>query len=196
MDAVEKYGFKKISYWKFLRLMGMPKEQVVREIIGYGKDKKVYDKVNDLQAELVIKNKYGNTTKALFGIKRALRKLDKKYRLAVTSNCSHKTILTLLKNAGIDTKLINIVVGNDDVRLSKPNPAEIRKASKIAHIKADYVVGDSIYDIIAAKRARVKSIAVLTGHFSRKVLKQKKPEYIIKSVRYLPRLLRKIENES
>ncbi|MDD5254348.1 MAG: HAD family hydrolase [Candidatus Nanoarchaeia archaeon] len=195
MESIEKFGFKRISYWRFLKLMGMPKEQVVREIIGYGKKENLYKKINDLQAKL-IEIKYVHMTKALRGTKRVLKKLKKDYKLAVTSNCSHRTILNLLKSAGINYRLFEVIVGNDDVRISKPAPSEIRKASKILHTRASYVVGDSIYDIMAAKRAKVKVISVLTGHYSREDLKRRRPDYIVSSLRQLPRLLKKIENES
>ncbi|MDD5331680.1 MAG: HAD family hydrolase [Candidatus Nanoarchaeia archaeon] len=192
--AIKHYGFRSVSFLKFLSLMGMPKEQMVREMVGQGKDEEIYYKINKLQFKLIT-TKYKFFTWRLFGAKKALKKLKKNYKLAVTSNCAHKTIINLLKNAGIDYKLFDAIVGDDDVKVPKPSPNEIKKAVRITKTKASYVVGDSIYDIMAAKRAKVKIISVLTGHTSRKVLKEKKPDYIIKSVRYLPKLLEMINNE-
>jgi len=51
------------------------------------------------------------------------------------------------------------------------------------------MVGDSIYDIQAARKAKVKGIAVLTGDHSRSMLKKQKPFMILNSVKGLPRKL-------
>jgi phosphoglycolate phosphatase len=52
------------------------------------------------------------------------------------------------------------------------------------------IVGDSVVDIQAGKFAGAKTIAVLTGLFSRKELEKNKPDFIIKDVNSLPDVLR------
>ncbi|MCX6711601.1 MAG: HAD family hydrolase, partial [Candidatus Woesearchaeota archaeon] len=121
-----------------------------------------------------------------------LKILKKEYKIALVTNCTHKELEPLLKNTKIDKKIFDVIIGHDDVKKTKPYPDEIFKAEKLLHLKADYHVGDSIYDIIAAKRARVKCISVLTGVSSKNRLKKYKPNYIIKNVSYLPKLLRNI----
>src|SRR3989344_1236841 len=127
--------------------------------------------------------------KPLFGIIPALNKLKRNYHLAVITNCRSKEIPVLLKEAGINVKLFDILVGNDAVKHPKPAPDEIFKAEAAIHHKASYMVGDSIYDMIAGKRAGVKTIGVLTGHTSKAKLKKYKPLAILKSVAELPKFL-------
>ncbi len=50
------------------------------------------------------------------------------------------------------------------------------------------MIGDTIYDIIAGKKAKVKTIAVLTGNHSRKKLQKVNPNLIINGVANLTRL--------
>ena len=87
--------------------------------------------------------------------------------------------------------MFKILIGNDNVKHSKPYPDEILKAEKLEHHKPYFMVGDSIYDIIAGRKAKVKTIAVLTGHYSKNKLKKHHPDFILKSVNNLPSLLRK-----
>jgi len=57
------------------------------------------------------------------------------------------------------------------------------------------MIGDSIYDMLAGKRANVKTIGVLTGHYPRMLLKKQGADYIIKSVNKLPQLLKEVNNK-
>jgi HAD superfamily hydrolase (TIGR01549 family) len=123
---------------------------------------------------------------------KTLRILKKDYKIALITNCTHRELNPLLKHTKINKRLFDIIIGHDDVKRAKPYPDEIFKAEKLLHIEADYIVGDSVYDIIAAKRAKVKSIAVLTGVSDKTKLKRYKPDYIIKDISYLPMLLRNI----
>jgi phosphoglycolate phosphatase-like HAD superfamily hydrolase len=53
------------------------------------------------------------------------------------------------------------------------------------------MVGDTIYDIMAGKRAGVKVISVLTGTQSRSLLKAYKPDVILRSAADVARYLKK-----
>ena len=123
-------------------------------------------------------------------IKNALKKLRKEYEIAVTSNCSHKTILIALKQTGL-RKYVYQIIGNDDVKYPKPCPDEIFKAEHLLHLHAEYIVGDTIYDIIAGKKSKTKTIAVLTGNHSKNKLKKYKPDLIVRSAVDLPGILLK-----
>ncbi|MBS3150179.1 HAD hydrolase-like protein, partial [Candidatus Woesearchaeota archaeon] len=72
---------------------------------------------------------------------------------------------------------------------SKPYPDEILKAEKLLKVRAEYMIGDSIYDVIAAHKAKVKAIAVLTGLYSKEQLEKEKPFKIIKNLRGLLRVI-------
>jgi phosphoglycolate phosphatase-like HAD superfamily hydrolase len=51
------------------------------------------------------------------------------------------------------------------------------------------VVGDSVADIKAGKNAGIKTVAVLSGIFSREELESEKPDLIIENVNKLPDFL-------
>lgn len=188
--ALDKLGFGKMPFKNLSRLFGMPHEGILKNIA-----QKATKKEKELLVELHNKN-YKVTSKyvkAIKGIKPTLRKLKKNYKIAVVSNATHQNILIGLRRANINYRLFDLIIGNDDVRHGKPFPDEILKASKLFHHKADYIIGDSIYDIKAGKRAKVKTISILSGDYSKETLKKENPYKILKSIKDLPEFLEKEE---
>lgn len=186
--AFKNYNLPKVKGHVITELLGLTGEILVRTIFPHLSDEKVREVVEEHNKYSV---KYAKKfIKPFPDVKNTLKELKKGYGLGVVSNCAHNEILAILKAAKISTKLFEVVVGNDEVRYGKPCPDEILKAEKLTHHNADYMVGDSPYDVMAGKRAKCKTVAVLTGDYSRKRLKEEKPDYIIKNLEELPEVLK------
>jgi phosphoglycolate phosphatase-like HAD superfamily hydrolase len=89
-------------------------------------------------------------------------------RIALATSASADELdhyLSLMK--AVD--LVDAVACGDDVDHDKPDPALIEvallRAGKVAPAEA-VMIGDSPYDAIAAKQARVRAIGMLSGGFS------------------------------
>lgn len=186
-EALEKNGFKKAKIKDLLNMMGMPHLKLIRRLTKE-KNKKILKKVSADHSKAIIK-KYHKYAKALSGTITTLKKLKKKYKLAIVSNTTHKEILCLLKGAKINKNYFNLIIGNDEVKYSKPYPDEILKAEKLIHHKAEFIIGDSIYDIIAGKKAKVKTIAITSGRYTKNKLKKEKPTYIVKKIRDILKII-------
>jgi phosphoglycolate phosphatase-like HAD superfamily hydrolase len=119
----------------------------------------------------------------------AINALKERYKIAVLSNNLHRDIVKILKIAGFKLGQFDIIVGADDVEHQKPMPDEIFKAEKLAHEQASFMVGDTVYDIRAGKKANVKTVAVLTGVHPLSQLWAEKPTMVVKSVKDLPDIL-------
>jgi len=196
-DELHIFAFKKA-----FKNCGLPKVKgiVIKNLLGItGKVlvKKIFPKLSDKKIKDVVEehNKYAIKYAKKFirpfpDVKTILKKLRKSYEIGVVSNCAHKEILSILKAAKIDVKLFDVIVGNDEVPHGKPWPDEILKAEKLTRHNADYMIGDSPYDIIAGRKAGCKTVAVLTGDFSRKRLKGENPDYIIKTLKELQEVLK------
>jgi len=185
--ALEQMGYEKKHPEQIYTLLGRPKFEVAEILLNNKSRKKKLELLRIHDKRLAEKSyKYA---KQIRGTKSVLKKLKKKYRLALVSNCKHENVDFILKGAKLDKKLFDVILGNDNVRRSKPCPDEIFAAEKLAKHKAEYMIGDSIYDIMAGNNAKVKTIAVLTGHYSRENLKKYNPFLIVKSIRDLPRIL-------
>ncbi len=182
--AFKNHGLKEVGQKKIKSLLGMEGHKLVKTL--YPKlGKKEIAQIMDEHHAFIIKTKQ----KPIKGAFKTLKRLKKDYKLAIVSNCRSNEISKILKSAGIDPKIFDIKVGNDKVKHPKPYPDEILKAEKLLDIKADYIIGDSIYDVMAGKKAKVKTISVLTGNTPKETLKKRNPTKIIKTIADLPKLL-------
>ncbi len=186
--AFQKHHLTPLPDRAILHRFGMAGYTLVKELYPFLTEKEVDAVVRD--HDLFLIQKTHRFVQSIPGVARALRILhDKGYVMAVVSNSRHPTLITLLKAGGIDLKFFSVYVGNDDVKHAKPFPDEIFKAEHLMHMKAAYMIGDTIYDVLAARRAHVKALAVLTGHQPQHLLKRYHPYAILKSVADLPDFL-------
>ena len=172
--ALKKLGHPHITNQQFLDNFGRSSKVYLKELIK-GITKREIEEIRALQVKYLKKTskKYATKVRGVIG---TLKKIKKHYTIAIVTNCSMENI--------------NLIVGNDKSTKPKPAPDEIIKAEHLLKLKADYMVGDTVYDIIAARRAKVKSIGVTTGLQSHKKLKSEKPHKILKSVKNLPKFLK------
>jgi phosphoglycolate phosphatase-like HAD superfamily hydrolase len=75
--------------------------------------------------------------------------------------------------------------------MPKPFPDALQKAAKRLGVRIQdcAIVGDSVVDVQAGKSAGAKTIAVLSGLFSREQLEKQKPDLIIDNISSLPHFL-------
>ncbi len=184
-----KFPIKEISENRLIRKFGRVGRTILKELFPCLTRAQITTLVRK-HNDFLIKDTY-SIAKPIPGAKQALKLLGKKHTLGLLTNCHTKTMLKLLKTTGIDKNIFEICIGNDQVLHPKPEPDEIYKAQHLVHKKADYMVGDSIYDIVAANKANVKAISVLTGTTSKTALKQQRPYKILPSVKDLPKFIKK-----
>jgi len=104
----------------------------------------------------------------------------KKFLLALVTNSSR--ITTVKSTPRKVLGLFNVVVTYDDVSKGKPDPEPVLLALKKLKVKAKeaLMAGDSIYDMTAARKARINErIGVATGVSSKKELREKGVKIII-----------------
>ena len=126
---------------------------------------KLYDNFVDITSS----EDFTSSVKHIKGVKRSLSNLKKSVRLAVGSGNSRRMLNGLLSKLGL-SRYFDLVVSGDDVKKGKPSPDMLLKAMKHFRVKPreTVYVGDSGCDIIAAKRAGMRSVAVLTGVLRRR----------------------------
>lgn len=81
--------------------------------------------------------------------------------------------------------------GIDDVNFAKPHPAMLFKCIGQMQLvpKECVMVGDSIYDLEAGRRAGTRTIGVCTGHYSRDELDKYQPDLILNEIGELVEML-------
>ncbi len=124
-----------------------------------------------------------------------IKKLHKKYTLALLSSKNKKIMLPQLKQINLSTKYFKFIYSKQDTKYNKPDPRVFSKPLKVLKLKPSEIlyVGDSKFDCIASLKAKLNFVAVLTGHYSRKEFRKYKVENnnILKSLKNLPNWLDK-----
>lgn len=124
------------------------------------------------------------------GVPQLLNKLrQKNYRLCLASSNPRKTIQTIISHFKLH---VDNLVSIEDIIHGKPAPDMILAAASKLNLPITecITVGDTPYDIQAAKAAKCKVIAVLTGGYSEQTLKEFNPDYILPSIIKIEALLR------
>jgi HAD superfamily hydrolase (TIGR01549 family) len=124
------------------------------------------------------------------GVYKALYNLGKKYRLAIATGSSR---ITFRHSTSKDIqKLFSAVVTIVDVKFGKPNPEPLLLVCKKLNVcPCDcLMIGDSIYDAKAAKRAKIDFIGVSTGYSSVKTLKKNGAIKVLNSAVFLEKYLK------
>jgi len=121
-----------------------------------------------------------------------LQKLSEHFQLALITrrNMPKEPVMKELKRLGL-TQFFRFIVTSKDVDEPKPSPQAFVKAALQLGVPIHFcaVVGDSIVDIQAGKAAGAKTIAVLSGLFSREELEKENPDLIINNINLLPDFL-------
>jgi HAD superfamily hydrolase (TIGR01509 family) len=95
-------------------------------------------------------------------------------QIALASSAKEDELETHKKNLGIE-ELLETATSADDVEKSKPNPDIFQAAlTGLKNVKPEesVVVGDTPYDVIAAKKAGIQTIGLLSGGFKEEDLRQ------------------------
>lgn len=111
-------------------------------------------------------------------------------KLAIVTNNGRRATSMVIKKFGLKD-FFDVIVTREDSEELKPDEGSIKRAIEILGINAKEAiyVGDGVIDILAAKKAKVISVAVPTGVSSIKNLVEAKPDYIIGSLKDIITLL-------
>lgn len=123
-----------------------------------------------------------NGVRLFWGAQEFIKKLDKKYILAIVSSGHQKNIENLLKENGL-TGLFNFVLAN----VSYAKEGMIEEVLDRSNTKAEetIMISDTVGDIMVAKKVGFKTIAVTWGFQSAGKLKKSNPDIIVKNFKDL-----------
>lgn len=131
-------------------------------------------------------------TKPIPNVSETLKKLSQKAKLALVTmrHVPREKVIEELENFGL-AKYFQVIVTALDTSQPKPSPEALIKCAKQFGIRISEcaVVGDSIADVRAGRNVGAKTVAVLSGIFTREELEMEKPYLILKSVNELPDFL-------
>lgn len=130
--------------------------------------------------------------KPMPNVSETLKKLSQKTKLALITMryVPKEKVIKELQKFGL-AEYFQLVITALDTQYPKPSPEALIKCAKRLGIQVSQcaVVGDSVADTRAGKTAGMKTIAVLSGIFTKEELEKEKPDLILKSINELPDFL-------
>jgi phosphoglycolate phosphatase len=131
-------------------------------------------------------------TKPIPNVSKTLKELSQKAKLALITmrHVPKEKVIEELQKFGL-AKYFQVIVTALDTSQPKPSPEALIKCAKQLGIRTSEcaVVGDSVADVRAGRNVGAKTVAVLSGIFTREELEMETPYLILKSVNELPDFL-------
>ena len=169
-EAFAKFG-KKFSYEACREQIGKGGNELMPEFLT---DKEIHqfgEELKSFRSEL-FKSRYINLVKPFPGVRELFSQIKERgKKLALGSSCSKSDLEFYVKLLKIED-LIDVTTNADDVERTKPHPDIFQIALQRLKMTAKHalVVGDSPYDVEAAAKAGMSTIAFLSGGFPKELL--------------------------
>ena len=161
--ALAERGYQ-IELSRVRPLIGMGSDKLLPALIGISADSDEGRALSDRRREIFLDD-FVPTLRPTRGARELLEWLrDERKTLAVATSAHSEELKALLRVAGA-TKLIDASTTSDDVDRSKPDPDIVQAAvQRTGCSPADVVmIGDTPYDVEAARRAGIGIIALRCG---------------------------------
>jgi HAD superfamily hydrolase (TIGR01509 family) len=172
-------GFDEITYY-----FGRPYRDVLQAIMGEDYTPEKLETAYREQRKLLYSDWFFENVREIKGVREFLLNLKKKgIKIALASGNERAFLWKALHLLNLED-VFDLVLSAEDVRNSKPDPEMVYKAMKKFNVNPGETlfVGDAINDILAAKKAEVKSAVVLTGVLDRVKAEELNPDFILKNV--------------
>ena len=153
-----------VPTWRIHRHVGMGGDQLVAAVAGGDVADRLGDRIRDLEKEL-----YGE----LIGEVRPFPGAQ-----GILAACRDAGLAAILASSAKDDELERYLgllhadqhadewTSSGDVEATKPEPDLIEVALDKAGSRAAVMVGDSVWDVVAARRAGIPTFGLLTGGFA------------------------------
>ena len=154
----------KFSVSTILPLIDMGGDKILPKVCGVDVDSDEGKRINELRAA-IFKDQYLPHLRPKRGAEQLLELLDSRgYHLAVASSSKKDELRQLLTICGAD-KVIQSATSCDDAENSKPDPDILQAALGETGVAAEQTVllGDTPYDMEAARKAGIRVIAFRCG---------------------------------
>jgi HAD superfamily hydrolase (TIGR01549 family) len=186
-DMLLEHGIKvNKNYLK--KMIGLATNIILRD---FKKRYSFSEDINDLREERRYHYfKFVGTRDITFpGVKKTIKKLKKKYKIGIATGSSMITFShSTDKNF---QELFETVVTIMDTKRGKPHADPLLLCAKRLKVNPSdcLMIGDSNYDALAARAAKMDFIGVTTGFSSGKELRELGATHIIKSIKELSKIV-------
>jgi phosphoglycolate phosphatase-like HAD superfamily hydrolase len=163
VDALRAHGYV-VPFEQVRPLIGMGGDKLLPRVTGLDPDSGEAQRIGATRSELFL----GRELPTLHPTRGARALLEHMLslglELVVATSAKSREVRALLEQAGVGD-LIELSSSADDADRSKPDPDIVRAAMRLSGSQAAHsaLIGDTPYDVEAAARARVPSVALRCG---------------------------------
>jgi len=164
------------------------------EIAGIQYDERMIDKL--LEEKIRIHLALTPKIRLFDGALNLLEVLKPSVKMALATMSNRKVIEKTLREKRI-LDYFDFMITADEVENPKPDPEAFLKCAEAMRCKPErcVVVEDSIFGVIAARRAGMKCIAIPSGFYSKSDLEKERPDLIVDSIKEKDKILTYILGE-
>jgi HAD superfamily hydrolase (TIGR01549 family) len=177
--AFRAHGFT-VQLWRIHRGIGMGGDQLVAALIGEEADKAHGEGIRDAEKQAYMA--LIGEVAPLEGARELLMALRERDHTIVLASSAKPDEVEHYLDLLVARDLASAWTTSGDVENTKPQPDLVVAAMEKAGGDDAVMIGDSVWDCEAAKRAKVPSIGVLTGGFSVEELKEAGASAVFRSI--------------
>ena len=184
-----------VPVWRIHRHIGMGGDQLVAAVAGDEVEESLGDEIRDAESDLY--RELIGEVRTMEGARELIEDLRERGDVVVLASSAKEWevehYLELLDAA----EIVDAWTTSADVEQTKPEPDLIRAALEKADAEGDPIlIGDSVWDVEAGRRAGVETLAVLTGGFSEQELRDAGARDVYTSVEELRRKVSSSSSQS
>ncbi|MET0285944.1 MAG: HAD family hydrolase [Polyangiales bacterium] len=161
--ALAQYGIA-CDVARLRKLIGMGSDKLLPEATGVSADSELGERITATRGKLFMRD-YMPRVRPLPGSRALVERILRHGLTPVVASSASSLELESLLEAAQVKDLLPLRTGADDADRSKPDPDIVQAALKRAHAKPEdaLMIGDTPYDLEAARRAGVPFLAVRSG---------------------------------
>jgi HAD superfamily hydrolase (TIGR01549 family) len=172
-----------VPIWRIHRAIGMGGDQLVPHLIG---EEKAAEAGDDLRAaEKPLFRAMIEECEPLEGARDLISDLRERDKIVILASSANEQDIGHYLDLLDARELANDWTTSDDVEKTKPEPDLVKAALEKAGTDDAVMVGDTTWDIEAARRAGIETIAVMTGGFSADELRDAGAAQVFESIEEL-----------
>jgi HAD superfamily hydrolase (TIGR01549 family) len=173
-----------VPIWRVHRHIGMGGDQLVAAVAGDEVEERQGDDIRDAESDEY--KKLIDEVRTMEGSRELIEDLRKRDNVVVLASSAKDWEVEHYIELLDAESIIDAYTTSADVEHTKPEPDLIKAALDKADAEGDaLLIGDTVWDVEAAKRAGVETLAVLTGGFSEQELRDAGARDVFTSVEEL-----------
>lgn len=158
-----------VPIWQIHRAIGMGGDQLIGHLLSEATEKEQGDDIRAAEGALYLADI--EEVEPFRGARELIERLDDQGRAVVLASSAKAQEVDHYLDLLDARSLVTGWTSAAEVEKTKPHPDLLQAALEIAGTRDAIMIGDSVWDCEAAKRAGIDLVAVLTGGFSAAELK-------------------------